>query len=177
MKRFLSLFFILCLCVPYTLAQENENVAETTVAEEMAAEESGAGIPVWTEFCPKKYLNAAVATPEEYKSRHKFLFGKYLQSNVDKHNQNVNYWQGREEKFEYFLEVCSNFPLDKQEACYQRLRDREVRLTKEFDAQGQVAAVDDAAKRKLQQDSKMMMGNDGMQMMNNVFQNIQHTKE
>ena len=171
MKKLLSLFFIVCLCSTYAFAVDEDEAINELGGVEAEEIDAASTIPIWSEFCPKKFLNADALTTKEYNQLQKFI--KAEQSRVDEYNQDIVYWKNRRQKFEYFLETCSQFPSDKQEACYQRVRDRELRLTKEYGelkALNNLIGADAAAKRKLYQDSCIMMNADGMQMMTNMLQ-------
>lgn len=85
-------------------------------------------IPLWEDYCPKKFVDAKVVTVEEYQQMQRFKFVPPLPKQVKNYNKAVEYWNERKMKFDKFVQVCSNFPEDKKQACYERIDERETKL-------------------------------------------------
>ena len=69
--------------------------------------------PTWSEFCPKRYVNI----------------------NADRwhYTSSGRYWSDRKKDFEQRLEKCNNLPDSSKEACYNKLREIENNLTRNYD--------------------------------------------
>lgn len=96
------------------------------LCEEMA-------VPQWDEFCPEKFINAKVLTPEEYTAQSTLKFIRPTAKMLENHNAKANYWIERKNQFDYFINTCESFPENKRGICYIRARDRELRLNRELE--------------------------------------------
>lgn len=90
-------------------------------------------IPVWEDYCPKKFLNAKVVTAEEYQQMQRFKFLPAIPKQVQNYNKAVEYWNDRKMKFDKFVKVCSSFPEDKKQDCFERIDERETKLNDDLE--------------------------------------------
>lgn len=123
-------------------------------------------LPKWEIYCPPRFLNAQTLTPAEFQKLYPVQYLVYSQKRVDDYNKTVEYWQHRKFQFDRFVETCSNFPQDKQDACFDRLKAREVRLNEELAKLAKARINDTNAQKANQPDNHTLLLNNMLKMMN-----------
>ena len=89
--------------------------------------------PEWNEFCPFGMENAVIDTKFHLPMSQKGLTAK-----------EQNYWVERKQDFEQNLSFCDSVEKASQDACYQKLRNRQYQINATYDSPQEKAAQQQA---------------------------------